>query len=164
MMQSGISQAREFDDPPGLHEKTEFLLREWVSMYHMPDAGRDSTKAFSAFVGQMHQQGILRTDDLITRFFRLCTEMCVDLCYQALAEQNQTQSQLRNQCFHTLDAFVRLIALLVKHSGDTANTVTKINLLNKVMFAVILDAVSDCLCMLCRFWALWLEFCCRTMK
>ena len=53
MMHSGISQAREFDDPPGLHEKTEFLLREWVNMYHSPAAGRDSTKAFSAFVGQV---------------------------------------------------------------------------------------------------------------
>lgn len=53
MMQTGISQAREFDDPPGLHEKTEYLLREWVNMYHSPAAGRDSTKAFSAFVGQV---------------------------------------------------------------------------------------------------------------
>ena len=53
MMHSGISQAREFDDPPGLHDKTEFLLREWVNMYHSPAAGRDSTKAFSAFVGQV---------------------------------------------------------------------------------------------------------------
>ena len=53
MMHSGISQAREFDDPPGLHEKTEYLLREWVNMYHSPAAGRDSTKAFSAFVGQV---------------------------------------------------------------------------------------------------------------
>jgi CCR4-NOT transcription complex subunit 1 len=53
MMHSGISQAREFDDPPGLHEKTEYLLREWVTMYHSPAAGRDSTKAFSAFVGQV---------------------------------------------------------------------------------------------------------------
>ena len=52
-MHSGISQAREFDDPPGLHDKTEFLLREWVNMYHSPAAGRDSTKAFSAFVGQV---------------------------------------------------------------------------------------------------------------
>jgi len=33
---------------------------------------------------QMHQQGILRTDELITRFFRLCTEMCVDLTYRLL--------------------------------------------------------------------------------
>ena len=80
----------------------------------------------------MHQQGILRTDDLITRFFRLCTEMCVDLCYRALAEQSPTPTLIRAKCFHTLDAFVRLISLLVKHSGDTSNSVTKINLLNKV--------------------------------
>jgi len=40
---------------------------------------------------------------------------------------------VRAKCFHTLDAFVRLIFLLVKHSGDTTNTVTKINLLNKVL-------------------------------
>ena len=81
---------------------------------------------------QMHQQGILKTDDLITRFFRLCTEMCVDLCYRALADQTHSPTLVRAKCFHTLDAFVRLIALLVKHSGDTSNTVTKINLLNKV--------------------------------
>ena len=80
----------------------------------------------------MHQQGILKTDDLITRFFRLCTEMCVDLCYRALSEQSHSPTLVRAKCFHTLDAFVRLIALLVKHSGDNSNTVTKINLLNKV--------------------------------
>lgn len=82
----------------------------------------------------MHVQGILKTDDLITRFFRLCTEMCVDLCYRALAEQLLNPTSIRTKCFQTLDAFVRLIALLVKHSGDAANTVTKINLLNKVSY------------------------------
>ena len=134
MMHSGIAQAREFDDPAGLHEKTEYLLREWVNMYHSPVAGKDSNTAFSTFVTQMHQHGILKTDDLITRFFRLCTEMCVDLCYRALSEQNNyTPTIVRAKCFHTLDAFVRLIALLVKHSGDSNNTITKINLLNKVL-------------------------------
>ena len=59
MMHSGINQAREFDDPPGLHEKTEFLLREWVNMYHSPQAGRDSTKAFSSFVGQVTMDCLL---------------------------------------------------------------------------------------------------------
>lgn len=135
-MQSGISQAsREFDDPPGLHEKTEYLLREWVSMYHSPLSGRDSSKAFPAFVSQMHQQGILKTDDLVTRFFRLCTEMCADICYRALAEQSSAHSSpslVRAKCFHTLDAYVRLITLLVKHSGEPGSTVTKVNLLNKV--------------------------------
>ncbi|CAK8681219.1 CCR4-NOT transcription complex subunit 1-like isoform X2 [Clavelina lepadiformis] len=142
MMHSGISQAREYDDPAGLHEKTEYLLREWVNIYHSPASGRDSTRGFSSFVQQMHQQGILRTDDLITRFFRLCTEMCVDLTYRLLQESNVSPSLLnptlvRAKCFHTLDAFVRLITLLVKHSGDAVNSVTKINLLNKVLGIVV---------------------------
>ena len=59
MMHSGISQAREFDDPPGLREKTEYLLREWVSMYHSPASGKDSTKAFSAFVNQVRRLSVV---------------------------------------------------------------------------------------------------------
>merc|ERR1712012_804353 len=132
-LHSGIQQAREFDDPHGLLEKTEFLLRDWVNMYHSPSAGKDSTKAFTIFVQQMNMHGLLKTDDLITRFFRMSTQMCVDLCYRALAEQNSNQTLVRAKCFHTLDAFVRLIALLVKHSGDQQNTITKVNLLNKVL-------------------------------
>ncbi|XP_023213146.1 CCR4-NOT transcription complex subunit 1-like, partial [Centruroides sculpturatus] len=82
----------------------------------------------------MNLQGILKNDDLITRFFRLSTEMCVDLCYRALADQpSSSPTLIRAKCFHTLDAYVRLIALLVKHSGDASNTVTKVNLLNKVL-------------------------------
>lgn len=101
-------------------------------MYHNPTHSRDPTKAFGIFVHQMNIHGILKTDDLITRFFKLSTQMCVDHCYRALAETNAAPSVIRAKCFHTLDAFVRLVALLVKHSGDAANTHTKINLLNKV--------------------------------
>ncbi|XP_075733812.1 CCR4-NOT transcription complex subunit 1 isoform X1 [Rhipicephalus microplus] len=134
MMHSGISQAREYDDPPGLHEKTEFLLREWVSMYNAPTAGKDSTKAFQIFVQQMNVQGILKTDDLITRFFRLSTEMCVEHCYRALLDQTPNNATIvRSKCFNSLDAYMRLIALLVKLSGDASNPTTKVNLLNKVL-------------------------------
>lgn len=41
-LHSGIAQAREYEDPPGLLEKTEYLLREWVNAYHSRDAGKDS--------------------------------------------------------------------------------------------------------------------------
>ena len=33
---------------------------------------------------QLQQQGILKSDDLITRFFRISVEMCVDLCYRTI--------------------------------------------------------------------------------
>lgn len=43
-------------------------------------------------------------------------------------------------CYQRLDAFVKLIILLVKHSGDQVNHVNKINLFNKV-----LGLISGCL-------------------
>lgn len=64
---SGVTQARDFQDPPALQEKTEVLLREWITMYHSPSAGQGSASAFQHFVKQMNLHGILKTDDLITR-------------------------------------------------------------------------------------------------
>ncbi|CAH1107243.1 unnamed protein product [Psylliodes chrysocephalus] len=140
---NGILQVRapNYEDPPGLVEKTDQLLRDWITIYHTQNQGRDSTKAFSMFVHQMNVYGILKTDDLITRFFRLSTQLCVETVYRILAEKTTTNvSLLRPKCYHTLDAFVRLVALLVKHSGDANNTTTKIHLLNKV-----LGIVAGCL-------------------
>lgn len=54
MMQSGINQAKDTNDPPGLQEKTEYLLREWVHLYHNPTMVRDSGKlVFNQFVNQV---------------------------------------------------------------------------------------------------------------
>lgn len=140
---NGILQVRapNYEDPPGLVEKTDQLLRDWITIYHTQNQGRDSTKAFSMFVHQMNVYGILKTDDLITRFFRLSTQLCVETVYRILAEKTSTNvTLLKPKCYHTLDAFVRLVALLVKHSGDANNTTTKIHLLNKV-----LGIVAGCL-------------------
>jgi hypothetical protein len=48
-----FDQARDFDDPPGLMEKTEYLLREWITIHYSATAGRDPTRAFSIFVQQV---------------------------------------------------------------------------------------------------------------
>ncbi|XP_026284061.1 CCR4-NOT transcription complex subunit 1 [Frankliniella occidentalis] len=131
---SGILQvtSRDFDDL-GYVEKTDYLLREWVSLIHSPNGIREPTKAFGTFVQHLNVQGFLKTDDVITRFFRISTRLCVDMCCQALTEQSNSPTVVRTKCYTTLDAYVKLIALLVKHSGDTANSGTKINLLNKVL-------------------------------
>lgn len=82
----------------------------------------------------MNCHGILKTDDLITRFFRLSTQMVVELCYRMLPDvTGSTATTARNKMFQTVDAYVKLISLLVKHSGEANNTQTKINLLNKVL-------------------------------
>ena len=89
-LHSGIQQAREFEDPMGLLEKTEFLLREWVNAYHSRDAGKDSRQAFVIFVQLMNQHGILKTDDLITRFL---PHEHPDVCRPLLQSPVRTEQQ-----------------------------------------------------------------------
>lgn len=54
-------QARDFDDPPGLVEKTEYLLREWISIHYSATAGRDPTRAFSIFVQQVRPNAVSKS-------------------------------------------------------------------------------------------------------
>jgi len=126
MMYTGVKQAKEFDDPPGLKEKSEQLLHDWIQ-HHSVLPQKENTKAFQQFVLQMNTQGLFKTDEMITRFFRICTELCVESCYFYLGKGQ------RQACYQRLDAFVKLIILLVKHSGDQTNHVNKINLFNKVL-------------------------------
>ena len=89
-------QARELDDPAGLFEKTEYLLREWVNIYHSREAYKYRyEEEFRHFVGLLNRHGILKTDDMITKFIKMSTQMCVDLCYAALAEQNNAPTLVR---------------------------------------------------------------------
>lgn len=133
------------NDPPALIEKTERLLREWVTIHQTGQ----SVKMFHVFVQQMTAHGILKTDDLVTRFFRLSTEMCVESCYRLLATQpnGPNSLELRNKCFETLDAFTQLIVLLIKNSGSSSSTnltpEPKINLLSKILSIIANVAIKD---------------------
>lgn len=146
---STLLQQRETPegDPPGLVERTEKLLREWVSIHQSGQI----VKMFPIFVQQMTAHGILKTDDLVTRFFRLSTEMCVESCYRLLATQpNGSNSlELRNKCYETLDAFTMLIVLLIKNSGSSSSTnltpdpTAKINLLSKILSIIANVAIKE---------------------
>lgn len=84
-------------------------------------------KAFGSFVNKMNVYGILKGDEPLTRFFRHATQCCIDLTYRNMNDPNW-----KTKIFQWIDAYVRLIALLVKHSGEGGSTSTKLNLLNKV--------------------------------
>ncbi|XP_068117639.1 CCR4-NOT transcription complex subunit 1-like isoform X2 [Hyperolius riggenbachi] len=136
ILHSGISQASDSSDPPGLREKVDYLLRTWVNLYHSASPGQSSFDAISDFVEQMSQQGLLTSEELVLRFFRLCAEICVEVSYKAIAEEQQNpaagKSVIQEKVFYNVDAFVRLIVLLVQCCGETG-TMIKIKLLNKVL-------------------------------
>lgn len=57
-----------------------------------------------------------------------------------LVPQPNSPTMARAKCYNTLDAYCRLIALLVRHSGDASNNVTKINLLSRVSIITVWPA------------------------
>ena len=142
---TGILQVRsnDYEDPPGLFEKAEYLLKDWVNVYHTQSTGRDPSKSFGLFVSKMNLYGILKTDDLITRFFRQATQICIDLGYRHLNDQLMSAQTAKTKIFQWIDAFVRLIALIVKHSGETGGPNTKINLLNKILGIIVGVLLQD---------------------
>lgn len=130
---SGMLQARsngDIDEPPGFMERSEYLLKDWITIYHTQGINRDPIKSFSNFVNKMNIYGVLKGDEALTRFFRHATQMCIDVTYRPDMAMNNLK------IFKYIDPYVRLIALLVKHSGETSNSTTKLNLLNKVNFAI----------------------------
>uniref|UniRef100_T1GJ19 CCR4-Not complex component Not1 C-terminal domain-containing protein n=1 Tax=Megaselia scalaris TaxID=36166 RepID=T1GJ19_MEGSC len=118
---SGMNSVRQADcdDPPDLHDKTVFLLKDWCTM---------------------NLYGILKTDDLITRFFRQATQFCIDIVYM---NPEQNPANHRQMIFKWMDAYVKLIILLFRHSGEASNPATKINLLNKVLGIVVGVLLQD---------------------
>lgn len=119
---------------PELQSKVEMILREWIQLCYTPMAQKEPQQALATIVHVMHEQGVLSTDEMITRFFRLCTEMCVDVSYRLLKNEAHAHQStvVRQRCYYTLDAFVKLTCLMVKHSDGTQYQ-TKINLLKKVL-------------------------------
>lgn len=145
---SGMLQARQLDlinDTDGFAEKTEQLFRYWVYTYHNEIQGRDPLKQFTAFVNRMKLLGVLKGDEPLSKFFRICTQLCVDASYRNISDspRNQPSQLARTKTFNLVDAYVKLIALLVKHSGDGNNSSTKLELLNKVLGIVIGTLVGD---------------------
>jgi CCR4-NOT transcription complex subunit 1 len=123
----------DVDEPPGFIEKSEYLLKDCITIYHTQGVNRDQLKSFSTFVNKMNIYGILKGDEALTRFFRHVTQMCIDLTYR------NDPTIKKNKIFQWIDAYVRLIALLVKHSGQTSNSTSKLNLLNKVLNIIFIE-------------------------
>lgn len=119
------------------------LLREWINAYQSSPLTKDHSKPFSSLVHQLNVNGLLKTDDLMTRFFRQSVRIVIGVYYRALAA-NEMNTVARVKVFHTLDGYARLMSMLVKHSGDATNTTTKMNLLHKILGIIAGVLLQDC--------------------
>ncbi|VDL74325.1 unnamed protein product [Nippostrongylus brasiliensis] len=109
----GASAMESMVAPPAASGAVEIILREWIGLCYTPMAQKNPKEALFQMVLIMHEHGVLSGDEKISQFIRMCTEMCVDVALRLLKTEAASVSNsniVRQRCYYTLDAFVKLMA------------------------------------------------------
>ncbi|KAL5571856.1 hypothetical protein UlMin_021453 [Ulmus minor] len=104
-------------DPAGFREQVSMLFAEWYRICEIPGA---NDAAYTHFILQLHQNGLLKGDDITDRFFRILTELSVSHCLSSEAiNSNSLQAPLQSQSlsFLAIDVYARLVFSILKGSG-----------------------------------------------
>ena len=98
------------DSETALRQRLALNFADWVRIYGMSP---QPEKVFIPFVTQLQVQGVLKCEETSTLFFRICVELGVESFIKQKADGiNSTLA------FQPIDAFVRLIVLMIKYHAD----------------------------------------------
>lgn len=134
-LQDGNLQVKtDVENSQPLREQLAFCFAEWIRLFqHSPNA----EKSFIDFITQLQGQGILKGEEISSLFFRVCTEVSVD----SYIKQKAVGGNLSTGIFQPIDAFSKLIVLMIKYHADPSgnnNESAKIHYLTKVLSIVVL--------------------------
>ncbi|XP_022979316.1 CCR4-NOT transcription complex subunit 1-like [Cucurbita maxima] len=110
----------ESEDPVGFRDQVSILFAEWYRICELPGANE---AAFNHFILQLHQNGLLKGDDMTDRFFRLLTEISVAHCLSSEVINSgalQSPQQIQNLSFLAIDIYAKLVFSILKGSGKTS--------------------------------------------
>ncbi|KAH6563032.1 hypothetical protein BASA62_008802 [Batrachochytrium salamandrivorans] len=91
-----------------LREHLGLVFQEWVHIYSHPSS---NLSVHLDFASKLHD--ILQVDSISPLFFRICTEISVDL-FETIHSSGGTSTR----AYQAVDAFSRLIVLLIVHHRD----------------------------------------------
>ncbi|KAL5862252.1 hypothetical protein ACOSQ3_003532 [Xanthoceras sorbifolium] len=119
-------------DPPGLREQVSMLFAEWYQICELPGS---NDAACNHYIVQLHQNGLLKGDDMTDRFFRILTEISVSHCLSSEVINPgslQSAQQMQSLSFLAIDIYAKLVASILKFCPVEQGS-TKIFLLSKIL-------------------------------
>ena len=115
------------DHPAGLRESVCVLFEDWLRITVPGGAATRGDKPAVTFIARLIQQGMLRTDEVSARFFKIYTECAI----RGASVSGEGDGGGVN--YIGVDAFAKLIIVLLKNFSET----TKMALLTKVLTSII---------------------------
>ncbi|XP_058008298.1 uncharacterized protein LOC110666945 isoform X2 [Hevea brasiliensis] len=101
-------------DPADLREKVSMLFVEWYRICELPGA---NDAACTHFILQLHQNGLLKGDDMTDHFFQILTEVSVAHCLSSEVINSsalQSTQQGQNLSFLAIDIYSKLVFSILK--------------------------------------------------
>ncbi|KAJ1021633.1 hypothetical protein NDA16_003770 [Ustilago loliicola] len=133
-LESGLLKSKVDVGNTALREQLAYCFAEWARLFqHSPNP----EKSFIDYVTQLQTQGILKGEDISSMFFRVCTEVSVD----SYIKQKAVGGSPATGIFSPIDAFSRLIVLMIKYHADPTganNEQAKVHYLTKILSIVVL--------------------------
>ncbi|KNC97024.1 CCR4-NOT core subunit CDC39 [Spizellomyces punctatus DAOM BR117] len=127
------------NETASLREHLAALFHDWTRTFYHPASNE---KAHAFFIQQLQQQGILKAESISPLFFRVCTEICIDSYIKSKSSPDIPPALP----FQAVDAFARLIVLLVRYHVDPAgadNNHARLNLTAKILSIIVLVLVHS---------------------
>ncbi|XP_057455962.1 uncharacterized protein LOC130747140 isoform X2 [Lotus japonicus] len=101
-------------DPAGFRDQVSMLFQDWYRICELPGA---NDTASTHFILQLHQNGLLKGDDITDRFFRVLLELAVAHCLSTEVNNSgalQSPQQLPAMSFLAIDIYAKLVFYILK--------------------------------------------------
>eukprot|EP00299_Pterocystis_sp_00344_P016155 c8098_g1_i2.p1 GENE.c8098_g1_i2~~c8098_g1_i2.p1 ORF type:complete len:985 (+),score=183.88 c8098_g1_i2:1681-4635(+) len=144
-------QSVALGDSPALREKSIHLLDEWIRALNQHQQQSNAnpgsvSPACANVLHRMHQEGLLKGDDVTDRFFRICIIHSI-----SLSKTKHTPGQADSISYLYIDGFSRLVGALFKitaSSSSNSNTppvppMTKAAVMTKALSMLCVVLIND---------------------
>ncbi|XP_021748044.1 CCR4-NOT transcription complex subunit 1-like isoform X1 [Chenopodium quinoa] len=121
-------------DASSFQKQVSLLFAEWYRLSELP-SGTDTPCI--RFVIQLHQNGLLRGDDITERFFRVLLEISVSHFGEVMQSSQQVQSS-----FLAIDIYAKLVYSILKHCPVDQGS-SKLFLLPKILAVTVRSIQKD---------------------
>ncbi|KAI4354776.1 hypothetical protein L6164_003615 [Bauhinia variegata] len=101
-------------DPAGFREQVSMFFTEWYKICELPGA---NDAACAHFILQLHQNGLLKGDDMTDRFFRLLMDLAVNHCLSSEVINAGALQPPQQMSFLAIDIYAKLVFSILKGSN-----------------------------------------------
>ncbi|KHG29327.1 CCR4-NOT transcription complex subunit 1 [Gossypium arboreum] len=119
-------------DPAGFKEQVSMLFAEWYQICELPGANDGPC---NHYIVQLHQNGLLKGDDMTERFFRIITELSVAHCLSSEVMNSgtlQSPQQVQTLSFLAIDIYAKLVVSILKFCPVEQGS-SKLFLMSKIL-------------------------------